>query len=248
MHVVAETGSTNADLLRPLSVAETPACALLALRQTAGRGRQGRIWHSGSDTLTVSVRWPFHRPASALAGLPLAVAVAISQGLEDLAVTGVAIKWPNDLLRHQRKVGGILVELTPPGIRQVAVIGIGLNIRLPARLADQIGQPAADLQPQQDLRPSATGGPALPPTITRESVLAAVLNRLIPALEAFDTHGLAAFLADWTARACWLGRPVQLGDRQGFLHGVDADGALLLRTDHGIERHLAGDLSLRPLT
>ena len=232
LHVVDATASTNSDLLQPEHHPDTPCCALWALRQQAGRGRNGRSWLSDEGGLTFSLRRPFAHSGSALLGLPLAVAVACCQGLEDLGVAGVAIKWPNDLLRRGRKVGGILVEVSGGS----AVIGIGLNVRLEAATGAALDQPASDLQ---------TAGR---PTLARELVLATLLNRLVPALEHFEAAGFAAFRDDWTARAAWLGQPVRLGDAiEGILLGVDASGALRVQTAQGEQRGLVGDLSLRPL-
>ena len=236
LQICAETGSTNADLLNAEAWPQHPTLVLLALAQTEGRGRSGRQWLSDGGSLTFSVRWPFSRSTSQLLGLPLAVAVAVVQGLEDLSVAGLSIKWPNDLLRRGRKVGGILVELSG----QSAVIGIGLNIALDAALAASLDQMAADVQPMQ--------GPA----IQRETVLAAILNRLVPALSVFNAEGFGAFQSDWATRAAWLGRAVRLGPAgsevaQGTLCGVDAHGALLIEQQGRVSRYLVGDLSLRPM-
>ena len=233
LQVVPETQSTNADLLNLSVCAGQPACALVALTQTRGRGRSGRRWQSDDGTLTFSLRWTFQRAPQQLLGLPLAVAVAATQALEDLAVSGLQIKWPNDLLRHQRKVGGVLVELGAGGM---AVIGIGLNVHLDAALAATLDQPVADVQPQQGAG------------LSRAMVLAALLNRLVPMLNGFAGGGFAAFQAEWQARACWLGRPVQLGDAVcGRFLGADQDGAALIEVDGQPRRHLVGDLSLRAL-
>jgi BirA family transcriptional regulator, biotin operon repressor / biotin---[acetyl-CoA-carboxylase] ligase len=232
LHVVARTHSTNSDLLDPAVHADTPRCVLWALTQQAGRGRSGRSWLSAAGGLSFSLRRPMQRTGSALLGLPLAVAVAACQGLEDLGVSGLAIKWPNDLLRRERKLGGILVEVSG----SQAVIGIGLNVQLDAATVARLDQPAADLQPAI--------GSALP----RELVLAALLNRLVPALDLFDASGFAAFRTDWSARAAWIGQPVRLGeDIEGTLLGVDASGALRVATAQGERRGLSGDLSLRRL-
>lgn len=232
LHVVDVTASTNSDLLDPAQHADTPACALWALRQHAGRGRKGRSWLSDGGGLTFSLRRPFAASGSALLGLPLAVAVACCQGLEDLGVAGLQIKWPNDLLRRGRKVGGVLVEVAGRN----AVIGIGLNVQLDPATGGALDQAAADLQ---------TAGSA---SLARELVLAALLNRLVPALDSFEADGFTAFRSEWTARAAWLGQPVRLGEEiEGILLGVDASGALRVQTAQGEQRGLVGDLSLRPL-
>lgn len=232
LEVVAETDSTNADLLDPDCQGATPCCVRWALRQRAGRGRKGRRWLSDQGSLTFSLRRPFRRGGGALLGLPLAVAVAICQGLEDLGISELAIKWPNDLLRHGRKLGGILVEVAGGS----AVVGIGLNVALAPALRTALEVQASDLHT-----------PGRPP-LARPVVLGALLNRLVPALDEFEAAGFLAFQAAWTARAAWLGQRVRLGDTQeGVLLGVDEEGALRLLGAHGEMRGLVGDLSLRPL-
>jgi BirA family biotin operon repressor/biotin-[acetyl-CoA-carboxylase] ligase len=243
VHVVAATGSTNADLMDPARHADTPACVLLALDQTEGRGRNGRDWLSDTGSLTFSLRWPFARSPAQLLGLPLAVAVAVCQGLEDLGVRDVGIKWPNDLLRRDRKVGGVLVEVgaAPPlrvaaatAYASSAVIGIGLNVQLAATLAERLDRPAGDLQSAGAQR------------LGRELVLASLLNRLVPALCSFERDGFAGVHDEWTRRALWIGQAVRLGeDVSGQLLGVDLDGALRISTESGVVRGVVGDLSLR---
>ena len=228
--VIEATESTNSDLMDPACQIATPLCVRWALTQTGGRGRNGRSWLSAGGSLTFSVRRPFAQTGTALLGLPLVVAVAACEAVEELGIDGVRIKWPNDLLRHGRKLGGVLVEVTG----KHAVIGIGLNVKLEPGLADELGQSAADLQ---------RSGQALP---ARPVVLAAVLNRLLPALDRFEVSGFQAFRAAWTERACWIGQSVRLGaDLKGVLLGVDATGAVRLQTPLGEVRGMVGDLSLR---
>ena len=140
--VVAHTGSTNADLLARLATAAPASTAarqlapmlLLALVQTAGRGRAGRRWESDDVSLTFSLAWPFARPLAALVGLPLAVGVAVAEALAQHGAA-VTLKWPNDVLQDGRKLGGILIETAASAATQQesepacwAVIGIGVNI------------------------------------------------------------------------------------------------------------------------
>lgn len=239
VELVAETGSTNADLLARIERLPGPVL-LAAERQTAGRGRAGRTWHSDpASSLTFSLAWPFQRPLAALTGLPLAVGVALAETLAN-AGASVQLKWPNDLLTGSGKLGGILVETAPAVhgtvIRTWAVIGVGLNLALPADLAGKIDGSAA----------------ALPFAVAqdRNALLAALLNSLSVALEQFEHAGLGPFVPRWNALHAHAGQPVQIIDHGRVLHegiasGVDAMGRLLLDTGNGQVAVMAGDVSLR---
>jgi BirA family biotin operon repressor/biotin-[acetyl-CoA-carboxylase] ligase len=160
----------------------------------------------------------------------------LSSPLRILAVADgdTVLKWPNDLLRDGRKLGGILVELVS-GAPHAAVIGIGLNLRLPAALPAELRESCAALGP---------GDPNL--------LLAAILVELLAVLEIFGTAGFAPLRADWRARHAFEDAPVRLlsdfaPPRDGICRGVDADGALLFESDGRIERVLSGEVSLRAI-
>lgn len=237
--VVAETGSTNADLLAQVEVMPT-ATLLIAESQTAGRGRAGRVWHSAPDaSLTFSLAWKFKLPLQALVGLSLAVGVALAEALAELEVA-VQLKWPNDLLQQGEKLAGILIETsTPKGPAAAsawAVIGVGLNLAMPDQVAAQIGRPAAHA-------PGLAG-------MDRNLVMAMLLNHLAQALKQFEQQGFAVFMARWNALHAYAGRQVNIQDRdqilyQGTAAGVDSAGCLLLDTASGRVAVMAGDVSLR---
>jgi BirA family biotin operon repressor/biotin-[acetyl-CoA-carboxylase] ligase len=231
-----ECDSTNAVLLARAEAGAPSGSVVVATRQTAGRGRRGRSWISApGDSLTFSLLWRF-APGTAPAGLSLAVGLAVAQGIEKLGSAGTApirLKWPNDLLLDDRKLGGILIELVP-GAPHAAVIGIGLNLRLPQSM------PA-------DLRASCA---ALDGQIEPNALLAAILLELLAVLETFASAGFAGLRAAWSARHAFENAPVRLlsdfaAPRAGVCRGVDADGALLLEADGRVERVLSGEVSLR---
>lgn len=233
IEVVAETGSTNADLLARVDGLTSPVL-LAAERQTAGRGRAGRIWHSAPGAgLTFSLAWKFVGPLPALTGLPLAVGVAIAEELASLQVE-CRLKWPNDILMDGKKLAGILIETASVnGIW--AVIGIGLNVDVPASLALQIGRPVAAL-------------PAL--QTDRNFLLAALLNGLSDALVQFDAAGFDAFVARWNRLHAYTGQPVVIMDGGQVLYrgkaiGVDGIGRFVLDTASGRIAVVAGDVSLQ---
>lgn len=242
VEIVAETGSTNADLLERLEQLSSPLL-LAAEVQTAGRGRAGRSWHSAAGaTLTFSLAWRFQRPLQSLLGLPLAVGVALAEALAALDVP-VALKWPNDVLKDAKKLAGILLEtVAMPTSRQGgqrgtwAVIGIGLNLTVPDRLEAQIGHLVAD-------------APWLA-RMDRSQLLAALLNALAEALTQFEEGGFKVFMSRWNSLHAHAGQMVRILDhgqllQEGCAVGVDESGCLLLDTAAGRIAVVAGDVSLR---
>ncbi|WIM05151.1 MAG: biotin--[acetyl-CoA-carboxylase] ligase [Candidatus Nitricoxidivorans perseverans] len=223
IEVLDECDSTNARLLDRAKAGAPSGTVIVAGCQTAGRGRRGRLWFSApGDSLTFSLLW---RLSGSPAGLPLAVGVALSE-----TFGGALLKWPNDLLLDGRKLGGVLVELSG----NAAVIGIGINLRLPDGLPDDIRATAA-----------ALGGDA-----SRDDLLTRLLVALYAALAEFGEGGFARLRARWLARCAHLGAMVRiLSDAgpplDGRCVGVDDDGALLLETADGVRRILSGDVSLR---
>lgn len=236
IEVVAETGSTNADLLARCERLRAPLL-LIAERQNAGRGRAGRPWLSEPGaSLTFSLAWPLRGPLQKLAGLPLAVGVALAETLESLGQP-VRLKWPNDLLRDGEKLAGILVETRAGADGGVwAVIGVGLNLLMPGELEQRIGRAvaAAPWLAQMD----------------RNALLAALLSRLAAVLAEFDDTGFAPFCERWNRLHAWQDREVCVLDQgavlqQGRAAGVDETGQLLLDGAAGRLAVLSGDISLR---
>lgn len=240
--VVADTvDSTNERLLCLAAEGAPTGFCLAALTQTAGRGRRGRRWLSDSSgSLTFSLLWRFeHHSARQLSGLSLAVALALARALEKLGVDGIALKWPNDLLRQGRKIAGILVELVDPVEGDVgAVIGIGLNVRLDDTLSDALPTPAHDLRDARGQTPE------------RSEVLAALLRELLPILRQFAMTGFPPFRAEWLTRSAHQERRIRLAlsnhqVETGICVGLSSDGALLLKQGDRITHFLTGDVSLR---
>ena len=234
IRVVAQTGSTNDDLLAEVRALKQPTL-LWAQSQTAGRGRAGRAWHAAEGaTLTFSLAWKFALPLHALVGLPLAVGVSVADVLALYAID-VRLKWPNDLLRDGRKLGGILIDTARDGDACWAVIGIGINMALPQQL-DQTVLAAAAPELQAD----------------RGQVIATLATALAENLQLFAQQGFAGFADRWNARHAHAGRDVNIIDHgavlySGCANGVDASGRLLLDTAQGRVAVVAGDVSLRPI-
>jgi BirA family biotin operon repressor/biotin-[acetyl-CoA-carboxylase] ligase len=253
---VAETGSTNSDLLeRARAAAASGAasfapCLRVARRQLAGRGRHGRTWHgTPGASLTFSLAWPF--AGADLSGLSLAVGTALADALADAleapaAASRIGLKWPNDLwlldegnegdaARPGRKLGGVLIETAPFGGGRVAVVGVGLNV-----LALTVDDAAAGVAWLAELQPDAT--PA--------AVLDRLVSPLVDALRRFERSGLAAFVGRFAARDLLRGRRVVAAgpdgtELDGVGSGISTDGDLLLRTAAGLRPVRSGEVRLR---
>ena len=236
IEVVPETGSTNADLLARLPALAGPVLRI-AEQQTAGRGRAGRTWLSAAGgSLTFSLAWRFQGPLHRLAGLPLAVGVALAETLGTLGVP-VQLKWPNDLMKDGAKLAGVLVETqAAPDGAIWAVIGCGVNLVLPDALEAALGRPVAS-------------APWLA-QMDRNTLMATLLSRLAAILAEFDDTGFAPFADRWNALQGWRGEAVNILDngaivQHGRAAGVDALGRLVLDTPAGRVTVLSGDVSLR---
>ena len=237
---LTECDSTNSELMRRADGGAPSGSVVVADRQSAGRRRRGRSWLSEPGrSLTFSVLWRFTGRADRLAGLSLAVGVALARALEGLGGSGIALKWPNDVILQtagvHAKLAGILVELSTDRRGTVAVIGIGLNLEAPS---GELPQPAAGLAEAMVRLPD------------RHVVLAAILGELVATLDAFAVDGFAGQKSAWLARHAWQDCAVRVfGDggaqRDGLCRGVDDDGALLLEHGGQLERIHAGDVSLR---
>ena len=209
-------------------------------RQTAGRGRRGRSWLSApGDSLTFSLLWRFPPGMPPPAGLSLAVGVAVLRALEGMGAAGVRLKWPNDILADGAKLGGVLVETLSDGGGHVAVIGIGINVRLPAQIAAGVDGLAGALDAVMPFAPS------------RNLLLAEILKALAAMLAEFEHTGFAGFVEEWLSRNAYAGERVAIlaegaAPVEGRCAGVDADGALLLDTESGLRRIVSGEVSLRP--
>ncbi len=232
--------STNAEALRRLEAGAGSGLVVTAEQQTAGRGRRGRQWQSPfGRNLYLSLSWEFSGGAAVLEGLSLAVGVAVANALADCGLPAVQLKWPNDILAGGAKLGGVLLEMAgdAAGSCQV-VVGVGLNVAMPAASGEQIDQAWTDIRQLAEDAPP------------RSALLAALLNELLPLLADFERGGFEPWREAWQALDAYAGQTVILssGDRQraGIARGVDSRGALLLESSVGIEPVFGGEISLRP--
>jgi len=243
LEVFTELDSTNKHLL----AAAPPPGKLdvcIAEFQTQGRGRRGRRWNAplGSG-ICLSVGWQFAGMPAEPAALTLAVGVAVRRVLERVAGLTISLKWPNDLVFDERKLGGILLELKAEAHGGAhVVVGVGLNVALPAALL-----PALSDWPRGAVDLTTALGQAPPP---RAVLAAALVNELAALLADYPTRGFAAYRTEWRSADFLRGRSVHLDEPNGRLVGtalgIDADGALLVETDAGKRRRVvAGDVSVR---
>ncbi|MAT94474.1 MAG: bifunctional biotin--[acetyl-CoA-carboxylase] synthetase/biotin operon repressor [Halioglobus sp.] len=235
--------STNVELMRRAQAGVARGTVCSAEQQTAGRGRRGRHWVSPyAGNVYLSLLWEFDQGAAALEGLSLAVGVAVAQALRACGVPDVRLKWPNDILHGGAKLGGILMEMTgdAAGACQV-VVGLGINVAMPAGAAGDIDQAWTDLR--------GACGEAAP---GRSALLAALLNELLPLLADFHRDGFAAWQQRWMSLDAHADAPVVLetgaSRLAGTARGVDERGALQLETGAGVQSVYGGEISLRAAT
>ena len=248
VEVLPEIDSTNTELMRRARAGQHEPTLLVAERQTAGRGRMGRVWDGGSvggagelPSLMFSLGLPL-APRD-WSGLSLAVGVSVAESLDP----AVRLKWPNDLwLADDRKLGGILVETAsfapaqpPAGADAVApryvVIGIGINIT--PRTPGGAGGPSTHTAALQELVPG----------IDAAAALARVAAALVATVQAFERGGFAPFQARFHARDVLQGRAVRLSDgTDGVAQGVDTQGALRVATAQGLQTITSSEISVRP--
>ena len=231
--------STSSECLRRADA--LPDCSFVfADWQDAGRGRRGRKWLSPPATnLQFSCLKRFAGGYASLSGLSLAVGVAAVNALEDCGVDGIGLKWPNDLVHRDAKLGGVLVELGGEFMGPChAVIGIGINLRVPEAMRSALDRPCTDLA---SLR--GAGAPS------RNTLAAALVARLIEALDAFDEGGFAVSADAWAGLDALAGRAVRVDDPRGAFEGtaagVDARGALRVRCKGGMRVVDSAEVTVR---
>jgi BirA family transcriptional regulator, biotin operon repressor / biotin---[acetyl-CoA-carboxylase] ligase len=231
---------------RLLAIDDLPAGrfdACLAEFQSAGRGRRGRHWVAPfASGLCLSINWSFRDAPAMLGALSLAGGVAALRALGRLGFRSLSLKWPNDILCGDAKLGGILIDLRGEAAGPAyVVVGIGINVRLPRAAREHLAADGAD----------AVDLAAIGRAPVRNELAVVLIAELAQALVEFGARGLAAFAEEWQAADALSGRPVRVlhGGQplEGFARGVDGDGALLLEVDGARRRILTGEVSVRPV-
>ena len=266
---VAETGSTNQDVMELARQGEPEGIVVVADHQTAGRGRRGRSWEAPEGAALMAT--VLLRPWASVAGMTtMAVALAASEAVEELTGVLAQVKWPNDLVwpgdgsLTDRKLAGILAEADwpavshiaggwqppPPGSRVVVAVGIGINVAWAGQMPPELAQTAVALD--------EILGAVAPPG--REDLLIAFLRRLDDRygllMAKFEPGvrgpGVDVVRAGWEARSATIGRQVRVDlgtdDVVGTAVGLTDEGHLIVETLEGDRRTVAvGDVvHLRP--
>ena len=242
VELVRSIGSTSTALLeRPFSAQTHPPCALVAVEQTAGRGRRGRGWIAPPDCsmlLSVAIERTIRVDSRPYQALPLALGAAIA---DELAADGcaLALKWPNDLQRNARKVAGLLVEARRHDAIERVVVGLGLNLLPDAQRDAAVDQPVGALFDAHHA--------TLP---DRSSLAGRLVATIVQTCARNAAEGLAPHRERWRARDALAGKRVRILEASGAswdgeAAGIDDDGALRVRTAQGEQRVTAGDVSVR---
>ncbi|PKH18262.1 biotin--[acetyl-CoA-carboxylase] synthetase [Enterobacterales bacterium CwR94] len=236
--VIPVINSTNQYLLDNMA-SLYPGAACVAEYQNAGRGRRGRQWFSPfGANLYLSMYWRLDQGPAAAMGLSLVIGIVMAEVLQGLGAKDVRVKWPNDLYLNDRKLAGILVELTgKTGDAAHVVMGAGINLSMRSPDTNVVNQGWINLQEAGI-------------DIDRNALTAQLINQLRECLRQFEAQGLAPFLERWAALDNFINRPVKLliGDKEilGIARGIDKQGALLLEQNGEIKPWMGGEISLRP--
>lgn len=229
--------STNQYLLDNLNNLQS-GDACVAEYQQAGRGRRGRKWFSPfGANLYLSMYWKLAQGSAAAAGLSLMIGIVIAEALQSFGADSVRVKWPNDLYLADRKLAGILVELTgKTGDVAQIVSGVGINLTMKHVETDIVNQEWISLQEAGI-------------SVNRNELAARLINDLRMGFQLFEQQGLAPYLARWEKLDNFLHRPVKLiiGDKEilGISRGINTQGALMLEQDGVITPWVGGEISLR---
>lgn len=229
--------STNQYLIERIeSLQSGDVC--LAEYQQAGRGRRGRQWFSPfGANLYLSMYWKLEQGPAAAVGLSLVIGIVMAEVLHTLGAGQVRVKWPNDLYLHDRKLAGILTELTgKTGDAAHIISGAGINLTMRNVQENVINQGWINLQEAGI-------------SINRNHLAVELINALRNALIIFEQEGLKPFLSRWEKLDNFIHRPVKLiiGEREivGISRGINEQGALMLEQNGVITPWMGGEISLR---
>lgn len=236
-NVIPVIDSTNQYLMQRISEL-TSGDVCIAEYQSAGRGRRGRKWISPfGRNLYLSMYWKLEQGPAAAIGLSLVVGVIMAEVLQKLGAEGVKVKWPNDLYLNDKKLSGILVELTgKTGDVAHIITGIGINIAMSKNQNEAINQQWINLE-QVGIK------------IDRNELACEITNALRDAFVQFEKQGLSVFIERWKSLDNFMDRRVKLiiGEKEifGVAKGINDQGALLLEQNGSITPYIGGEISLR---
>ncbi|HQV79702.1 MAG: bifunctional biotin--[acetyl-CoA-carboxylase] ligase/biotin operon repressor BirA [Agitococcus sp.] len=239
LDIQAIVSSTNDVVAQQLQNQKKSGMVCIAEMQQAGRGRRGRTWFSPpAGTFYGSVGWLFSDGFQVLEGLSLAIGVAVIEALESCGVHDLSLKWPNDILWHGKKLGGVLIEVNAEmdGVCAV-VVGVGVNLSLPQAIKQQIQQPSVDIKEITGQR------------VNRHQITAALISHIVSLLQGYAQQGFNAWHKKWQSYDALYGQEVEvLGLAQaitGTAQGIDKQGAFIINTATGLQFISGGEVSLR---
>ena len=235
--------STSAYLKKQIpSISDNALHVCLAETQSAGQGRRGRAWQATPyQNILFSCAWCSEQGLAPLSGLSLVAGLALIEALHSDISAGLGLKWPNDLLYDDRKLAGILLDVSGESMGpSTVVLGMGINVYLDQRTRRSIDQSCIDMHEITDT------------FVERNALVARLLERITHYRDQFMREGFEIFRKAWEKVHAYQDRPVQLscGNRhvQGVAVGIDAHGSLLLRDAHGDTRaYHSGEISVARL-
>lgn len=242
LHIQNTVGSTNSWLMERAASGAPSGTICIAEQQTSGRGRYGREWVSPyGKNIYLSLLWRYSLSPADVSGLSLAAGVTILRVLRKFGLKDAGLKWPNDILWQGKKLAGLLLEVAGESAGPChVVIGIGINIQIDKQSAAKIDQPWIDLATIPGLG-----------NMSRNRLVAMIIDALLASLQSYQEQGLEAYLADWKHFDLHYGKEVCLksgtNEIVGTHQGIDKYGALLLDVAGDIRAFHAGEVSLRPL-
>lgn len=242
LNVCYQLDSTSRVLRDQLSHSPIHANVILAEYQKQGRGRGANQWWSAPGAgLCLSIGWHFESVPGTLSALSLATGVVLVECLAAVGRQRIRLKWPNDLVYASAKLGGILIESRGQLAGAVdVIIGIGINIDMPAGLASGIAQPVTDLKQVYGFCPS------------RNLLAGSIINGMFDMLHNYTRHGFESYIERWRQLDITRGNMAVLhqpvGNVTGQVVDIDENGFLIMSVDGTLSRYSSGDLSLRVLT
>ena len=234
------TESTNQYLMGKLPQDNIHGHIILAEYQSAGRGRKdNRPWISPlAAGIYLSIGWHFNAYPESFTALSLSTGVAVSRALKNTGIEGISLKWPNDIIANDRKLGGILIESR--GITTGhcdVVLGIGINIQFPSHIRSTIDQPYTDLTEL---------GVKLP---SRNNLAGMIISETLFMLNQFNTYGFSKIIEEWRRLDYFIGKDatIVLPDRTltGRVLGIEDNGMLIMSVNGKKKQFTSGELSLR---
>ncbi len=241
IEIVNTIDSTNSYIKQKYMSSPAQGYLCMAECQSAGKGRLGRKWISPfGANLYLSIGWQFDGGVVAMEGLSLAVGVSLVTALEKAGILGVKLKWPNDIVFDEKKLGGVLIEIEGDVSGPcLAVIGVGINIVMPRNKVSEIDQEWVDL------------GQISQKEVSRNKIATLFVAALVNLLENYQSCSFKDYKLAWEALDAYRGRDVMLtqGNRTvvGVAEGVDDTGALCVKTGDGVRSFSGGEVSLRRL-